>query len=125
MKVALSTNEKTFLFGEDVGFGGVFRCSEGLRDEFGSERVANAPVAEQVRKSHPTPPLPPSTRPYTRLRGCIPSCPFPLVQRTWVDQTLGHAVIPLTLQAIAGFAVGMAQAEWDVIAEMQVGGRAG
>ena len=48
MSIALSSNDKTFLFGEDVGFGGVFRCSEGLRDKFGPERVANAPVAEQV-----------------------------------------------------------------------------
>merc|ERR1712039_1052890 len=36
------------LFGEDVAFGGVFRCSVGLRDRFGPERVLNAPVAEQA-----------------------------------------------------------------------------
>ncbi len=34
--------------GEDVGFGGVFRCSEGLQDKHGKDRVFNAPVAEQA-----------------------------------------------------------------------------
>ena len=70
MAIALETNEKTVLFGEDVGFGGVFRCSEGLRDRFGADRVANAPVSEQ---------------------------------------------------AIAAFAIGLSQAGWDAIAEMQAG----
>lgn len=34
-------------FGEDVAFGGVFRCSVGLREEFGSSRVFNTPLCEQ------------------------------------------------------------------------------
>lgn len=29
------------LFGEDVAFGGVFRCSMGLREKFGSEILFN------------------------------------------------------------------------------------
>jgi len=35
------------LFGEDVGFGGVFRCSMGLRDRYGPDRVFNTPLSEQ------------------------------------------------------------------------------
>lgn len=35
------------LFGEDVGFGGVFRCSMGLRDRHGEDRVFNTPLSEQ------------------------------------------------------------------------------
>lgn len=41
------------VFGEDVAFGGVFRCSVDLRDKFGPQRVFNTPLSEQV-KSKPT-----------------------------------------------------------------------
>jgi 2-oxoisovalerate dehydrogenase E1 component beta subunit len=48
LSIALASEKRTVLFGEDVAFGGVFRCSVGLRDRFGPERVLNAPVAEQA-----------------------------------------------------------------------------
>ncbi|EPZ36043.1 2-oxoisovalerate dehydrogenase subunit beta, mitochondrial [Rozella allomycis CSF55] len=35
------------VFGEDVAFGGVFRCSVNLKDKFGSNRVFNSPLTEQ------------------------------------------------------------------------------
>eukprot|EP01035_Chromulina_nebulosa_P019168 gene19168-25012_t len=47
MRVALSTDETAIVFGEDVAFGGVFRCSVGLREEFGPTRVFNTPLSEQ------------------------------------------------------------------------------
>jgi hypothetical protein len=37
-----------YVFGEDVGFGGVFRCTTGLADRFGKNRVFNTPLCEQV-----------------------------------------------------------------------------
>lgn len=47
LRDALSTDEKVLLFGEDVAFGGVFRCSMDLANEFGSDRVFNTPLSEQ------------------------------------------------------------------------------
>ena len=47
MRVALATDPRAVVFGEDVAFGGVFRCTMGLLDEFGSERVLNMPINEQ------------------------------------------------------------------------------
>lgn len=44
---ALRADERVLLFGEDVAFGGVFRCSMNLAAEFGSERVFNTPLSEQ------------------------------------------------------------------------------
>jgi len=47
LEIALNTNDRAMTFGEDVAFGGVFRCSTGLRDKFGKERVFNTPLSEQ------------------------------------------------------------------------------
>ncbi|EDW49048.1 2-oxoisovalerate dehydrogenase subunit beta, mitochondrial isoform X1 [Drosophila sechellia] len=47
MDLALDEDKSALLFGEDVGFGGVFRCSVNLRDKYGSQRVFNTPLCEQ------------------------------------------------------------------------------
>ncbi|KAH8916607.1 thiamine diphosphate-binding protein [Atractiella rhizophila] len=47
MSITLGNDETAVVFGEDVAFGGVFRCSLGLAEEFGRERVFNTPLTEQ------------------------------------------------------------------------------
>lgn len=45
----MRTDKDVVLLGEDVGVnGGVFRASDGLFDEFGSDRVIDTPLAESV-----------------------------------------------------------------------------
>ncbi|KAK0337945.1 hypothetical protein LTR02_001697 [Friedmanniomyces endolithicus] len=44
---ALRSDQRVLLFGEDVAFGGVFRCSMNLATEFGDDRVFNTPLSEQ------------------------------------------------------------------------------
>ncbi|XP_066602957.1 2-oxoisovalerate dehydrogenase subunit beta, mitochondrial isoform X2 [Prorops nasuta] len=39
--------DNAVIFGEDVAYGGIFRCTVGLRDRFGSDRVFNTPLCEQ------------------------------------------------------------------------------
>lgn len=46
MAIALETDDSAVVFGEDVAFGGVFRCSQNLRDQFGEHRVFNTPLNE-------------------------------------------------------------------------------
>ena len=47
MRCALRADKSAIVFGEDVAFGGVFRCSMGLKEEFGGDRVFNTPLCEQ------------------------------------------------------------------------------
>ncbi|XP_041462531.1 2-oxoisovalerate dehydrogenase subunit beta, mitochondrial-like [Lytechinus variegatus] len=47
MDVALATDPTAVVFGEDVAFGGVFRCTVGLADKHGKDRVFNTPLCEQ------------------------------------------------------------------------------
>ncbi|GAA2975179.1 alpha-ketoacid dehydrogenase subunit beta [Streptomyces enissocaesilis] len=47
LRDALREDERVLTFGEDVGrLGGVFRITDGLRDEFGAERCFDTPLAE-------------------------------------------------------------------------------
>ena len=45
--IALGSDERVILLGEDIGrTGGVFRVTDGLLEKFGEERVVDTPVAE-------------------------------------------------------------------------------
>ena len=47
MQEEMARDETVFLIGEDVALsGGIFKCSEGLLDQFGPERVIDAPISE-------------------------------------------------------------------------------
>jgi pyruvate/2-oxoglutarate/acetoin dehydrogenase E1 component len=48
IKEEMRRDESVFLIGEDVGhYGGLFRVTRNLMDEFGAERVIDTPISEQ------------------------------------------------------------------------------
>ena len=49
LRHSLAADERTVVFGQDVGvLGGVFRVTDGLQAEFGARRVFDAPLAESA-----------------------------------------------------------------------------
>ncbi|KAF5835873.1 putative branched-chain alpha-keto acid dehydrogenase E1 beta subunit [Dunaliella salina] len=47
LEAAMELEPKSCVFGEDVAFGGVFRCTVGLQSRFGKNRCFNTPLSEQ------------------------------------------------------------------------------
>jgi 2-oxoisovalerate dehydrogenase E1 component beta subunit len=47
MDVSMGRDDNVVVFGEDVGyFGGVFRCTQGLQQKYGTHRCFDAPISE-------------------------------------------------------------------------------
>ena len=49
LREELQRDERVFLMGEDIGvFGGAFKVTAGLLDEFGEKRVRDTPISENT-----------------------------------------------------------------------------
>ena len=92
LAIALESDEKAVVFGEDVAFGGVFRCTMGLAERFGMSAYCHGHITL--------------------------SFAFLLLSPYLVGK---HRVFnsPLVEQGIAGFAIGMASVGHTPIAEIQ------
>ena len=49
LREALDSDERVFLIGEDIGaYGGAYAVTKGFLDEYGQDRIKDAPIAESV-----------------------------------------------------------------------------
>ncbi|KAG7273651.1 hypothetical protein CRUP_018130 [Coryphaenoides rupestris] len=48
----LASDPTAVIFGEDVAFGGVFRCTVGLRDKYGKDRIVNEAAKYRYRSGN-------------------------------------------------------------------------
>jgi hypothetical protein len=46
LDIAMASDDQAIIFGEDVKFGGVFRCTMGLNEKYGTDRIFNTPLSE-------------------------------------------------------------------------------
>ena len=47
LDIAMASDKSAVILGEDVKFGGVFRCTMGLHEKYGTDRVFSTPLSEQ------------------------------------------------------------------------------
>lgn len=47
LDIAMAADSSAVILGEDVKFGGVFRCTMGLNEKYGTDRVFSTPLSEQ------------------------------------------------------------------------------
>lgn len=48
LEEAMEADESVFCLGEDVGYGGAYGATQGLRDKFGADRVRDTPISESA-----------------------------------------------------------------------------
>lgn len=46
LDMAMAADSSAVILGEDVKFGGVFRCTMGLNEKYGTDRVFSTPLSE-------------------------------------------------------------------------------
>lgn len=119
MGIALATDDTACVFGEDVAFGGVFRCTMGLSEMFGKEREdekngggGREREREEKQKTQWSSFILVDQL-LTKRKTAVALQYEPLTGRDRVFNT------PLSEQAIAGFGIGMASMGSTAIAEIQ------
>ena len=115
MGIALATDDTAVVFGEDVGFGGVFRCTMGLAEMFGNTVIPFQAMllpreCTDKMRNHLSPT---GTGDIVLLTRLTFSMRIEHIGRDRVFNT------PLSEQGIAGFGIGMAAMGSTAIAEIQ------
>lgn len=111
LREEMTRDPSVFMFGEDIGrYGGVFKVSKGLMEEFGESRVRDTPISEQAMTAMAVSAAMTGTRPILEIMYAdfIPLCMDALVNQASVFGYLweGQVDIPFVLRTQGGGGVG-------------------
>lgn len=111
LREEMTRDPTVFMFGEDIGrYGGVFKVSKGLMDEFGEGRVRDTPISEQALTAMAVTAAMTGTRPVLEIMYAdfIPLCLDALVNQASVFGYLweGQVEMPFVLRSQGGGGVG-------------------
>ncbi|MGI1661025.1 alpha-ketoacid dehydrogenase subunit beta [Palleronia sp. KMU-117] len=111
LREEMTRDPGVFMFGEDIGrYGGVFKVSRGLMDEFGSGRVRDTPISEQALTAMAVSAAMTGTRPVLEIMYAdfVPLCLDALVNQASVFGYLweGQVELPFVLRTQGGGGVG-------------------
>ena len=111
LREEMTRDERVFMFGEDIGrYGGVFKVSKGLMDEFGESRIRDTPISEQAMTAMAVSAAMTGTKPILEIMYAdfIPLCMDALVNQASVFGYLweGQIEMPFVLRTQGGGGVG-------------------
>lgn len=111
LREEMQRDKTVFMFGEDIGrYGGVFKVSKGLMDEFGENRIRDTPISEQALTAMAVTAAMAGTKPILEIMYAdfIPLTLDALVNQASVFNYLweGQIQIPFVLRTQGGGGVG-------------------
>jgi 2-oxoisovalerate dehydrogenase E1 component len=109
LRVALAADDRVVLLGQDIaGYGGVFKATDGLADEFGAERVRNTPIIESGAIGAALGLALAGFRPIVEMQfGDFVSCGFnQLVNNVATTRYRWNAAVPLVVRLPVGGGLG-------------------
>ncbi|MDZ4394344.1 alpha-ketoacid dehydrogenase subunit beta [Cypionkella sp.] len=111
LREEMTRDPSVFMFGEDIGrYGGVFKVSKGLMEDFGESRVRDTPISEQAMTAMAVTAAMTGTRPILEIMYAdfIPLCMDALVNQASVFGYLweGQVNMPFVLRTQGGGGVG-------------------
>ncbi len=105
LREEMARDERVFLLGEDIGvYGGAFKATEGLIQEFGEERVIDAPISETAIVGAAVGAAMMGMRPVAEMQFIdFISCAFDMITNFAAKSRYRHGVgVPLVIRGPSG-----------------------
>ena len=111
LRLEMEADPTVFLFGEDIGgYGGVFKVTKGLQEQFGASRVRDTPISEQAMTAMAVTAAMTGTRPVLEIMYAdfLPLCMDALINQASIYDYIwnGQVQMPFVLRTQGGGGAG-------------------